>query len=931
MAFNSEIYITTTPYPWGVLQPLIEDETVAQILVEGFGKPSIYRKSNHRSGRTFDPWFGNAFEDEGAFITCIQALFPDTPLNTNSPTASLTLEDGTQITAALPPVARDGPMLMIRKPSRRTMTPLATAENLADTTQSAALTFLYACVWARLTICITGVNPDDCSHWLEVLSALIPSDERIAVVEAQPSLHLPQPHVISLTPRAANREGAGAVPISRVLNAVWDLRVDRAIIDPLVDPVATMDTLIRYSGAYEGGLFTVPAASPRAALSLLEVQFLAAGYDTPDRVARRYVSEAINVIVYIDQRGDLAQVVEVRGMEGDRIALTPLFEGDYAFRPTGNLPGCMRDIESAGIMLAPALFGIRDPDSKKRPTSRLQALATQIRRGFRHSRREISAPEPLQFDTVVDALRSYYEPRAVSALDSEQQAAKARQAAFEKRLIQRFVEVWYTSNLNVSPHYPDRRALSTEADEIRALFDSVLAQEKTGLSEADRDRLYERVLAAVIGYGPLQALIEDDTVSEIMVNAPDQVYIEVRGILKLLPDVTFEDSDQLLRIMDRITAPLGQRFDVTAPIVSTRLSDGSRVQLIMPPISPSPMIVIRKFNKRPLQIEDLIRFGALPPEVAEFLRALTIAGANILFSGNAGSGKLTLMQVTASFIPMDRRIITAESAVEMQLPLEHVLTLESRSPNIEGQGMVTVGDLIAIALQHRPDGIILGEIGMNEALAYIQAANTADLIVWTTITAFNPRDALNRLESLILMRNALPPALVRSRIASGLQFVVQQDRLRDGSRKVTAISEVCGVTGDRVELVDIFRFEETGYESGRIIGRTAPTGVIPQFYRAIFQTGITLPRETFGVSDAQMRAFIGDDQLRRLESYQQREAERRAAEQREKDRQLKEKQRAARKKPAAKSVPKARPLIDELELDDDFGSLDDDDDIFASE
>ncbi len=929
MASNSEIYISTTPYPWGVLQPLIEDETVAQILVEGFGKPSIYRKLSHRSGRAFDPWFETTFEDEAAFIAQIQVLFPYTPLNTNFPTASLTLEDGTQITAAVPPVARDGPMLMIRKPTRRTLTPIALAENLADSSRFAALEFLQACVWTRLTICITGINPDDCSAWLEVLSALIPSDERIAVVEVQPSLRLPQPHVITLTPRAANHDGEGAVPISRVLNAVWDLRVDRVLMDPLVDPVATMDALIHYSSAYEGGLFTVPAASPRAALSLLEVQFLAAGYDTPGRVARQYVSEAINVIVHINQHGELAQVVEVRGMEGNQIALNPLFESDNVFAPTGNLPGFMRDIEATGIALSPAVFGIRDSVSKKYPGGRLQALADRVRRGFRRSRREISAPEPLY--SVIDVLRGYYEPRAASAVDSEQQAAKARQAAFEKRLMDRFVEAWYTSNLHVSPHYPDRRALAAEADEIRTLFDSALAQEKLALSEEDQDRLYERVLAAVIGLGPLQALIEDDAVNAIMVNAPDQVYIEARGILRLLPDVTFEDTNQVLRIMDRITAPLGQRFDETALILSTRLFDGSRVQLIMPPISPSPMIVIRKFNKRPLQIEDLIRFGALPPVVAEFLRALTITGANILFSGNAGSGKLTLMQVTASFIPMDRRIITAESAIEMQLRLDHVLTLESRSPNIEGQGLVSVGDLIAMALQHRPDGIMLGEVGMDEALAYIQAANTADLMVWTTVTAFSPRDALNRLESLILMRNALPPALVRSRIASGLQFVVQQDRLRDGSRKVTAISEVRGVNGDRVELVDIFRFEETGLERGKIIGRTAPAGVIPQFYRAIFQTGITLPGETFGVSDAQMRAFIGDDQLRRLESYQQREGERRSAEQREQDRQLKEKQRAARKKPAAKSVPQARPVNDEVEMDDDFGSLDNNDDVFASE
>jgi pilus assembly protein CpaF len=385
---------------------------------------------------------------------------------------------------------------------------------------------------------------------------------------------------------------------------------------------------------------------------------------------------------------------------------------------------------------------------------------------------------------------------------------------------------------------------------IKALFDAVVEGENIVLTRVERERLFEEVTADIIGFGPIEPLLQDPTVTEVMVNGPNQIYIEQRGKLHLT-DVTFDDDEHVRRIIDRIVSPLGRHVDESSPLCDARLPDGSRVNIVIPPISLiGPTITIRKFSKTPLGIDDLIRFGSMTPEIAEFLRACVVARLNIVVSGGTGSGKTTLLNVLSSFIPDDERIITIEDAAELQLRQEHVVRLEARPPNIEGKGAITIRDLVINALRMRPDRIVVGECRGREALDMLQAMNTGHDGSLTTGHANSPRDMLSRLETMVLMAGMdLPVRAIREQIASAVDLIIQQSRLRDGSRKITQIAEVQGMEGDVIVLQDIFVFEQEAYEAGKVIGRIKPTGVRPKFMPKFEDAGIRLPPTIFGLVD----------------------------------------------------------------------------------
>jgi pilus assembly protein CpaF len=305
----------------------------------------------------------------------------------------------------------------------------------------------------------------------------------------------------------------------------------------------------------------------------------------------------------------------------------------------------------------------------------------------------------------------------------------------------------------------------------------------------------------------------------------------------------------VLRILDRIVAPLGRRIDEASPMVDARLPDGSRVNAVIRPISlVGPTITIRKFFKRPLTVEDLIRNGSISKEMIEFLRACIIARLNIIISGGTGSGKTTLLNVLSGYIPNDERIVTVENAAELQMRQEHVVTLESRPPNIEGRGEITIQDLVVNCLRMRPDRIVVGECRSGEALDMLQAMNTGHDGSLTTLHSNSPRDTIARLETMCQMAKAnLPTRAIREQIASAIDLVVHQERLRDGSRKVVKITEVQGMEGDMITLSDIFEFEQTGVEGGKIVGRIRPTGIRPKFTDRFEASGIYLPPSVFGV------------------------------------------------------------------------------------
>jgi pilus assembly protein CpaF len=383
---------------------------------------------------------------------------------------------------------------------------------------------------------------------------------------------------------------------------------------------------------------------------------------------------------------------------------------------------------------------------------------------------------------------------------------------------------------------------------IEELFNSILAEESMVLSRNERQRLFEAIVDDILGFGPIEPLLDDESVSEIMVNGPRAIFAERKGQLSRT-NITFESDEHVLRVIDRIVSPLGRRVDESSPLVDARLPDGSRVNVVIRPIALcGPTLTIRKFSKSPLTVNDLIRFGSMTQEIAEFLRACVIGRLNAVVSGGTGSGKTTLLNVLSSFIPNDERIITVENAAELQLQQEHVVPLESRPANIEGKGKIDIQDLVINCLRMRPERIIVGECRGGEALDMLQAMNTGHDGSLTTLHANTPRDSVSRLEVMCLMAGMdLPLRAIREQIASAIDVICQQQRLRDGSRRILFITEVQGMEGEMITMSDIFEFEQTGYEGGKIIGRIRPTGIRPKFYERIEDAGIHLPPSIFGI------------------------------------------------------------------------------------
>ncbi len=385
------------------------------------------------------------------------------------------------------------------------------------------------------------------------------------------------------------------------------------------------------------------------------------------------------------------------------------------------------------------------------------------------------------------------------------------------------------------------------AETIENLVNTMLDKEASYVPRADRARIIHEIIDEVIGLGPINPLLNDPSVSEVMVNGPSHVYVERKGKL-VLSDVTFRDNEHVLHIIEKIVAPLGRRIDESSPMVDARLPDGSRVNAIIPPLAlRGPTLTIRKFSKDPLKIDDLIRFGSLTPEMARFLEACVKSRLNIVVSGGTGSGKTTTLNVLSSFIPDDERIVTCEDAAELQLRQEHVVTLESRPPNIEGKGAVSIRDLVKNCLRMRPDRIVVGEVRSGEALDMLQAMNTGHDGSLTTGHANSPRDMLARLETMVLMAGMdLPVRAIREQIASAVDMIVQQNRLKDGSRRITHLTEVLGMEGDTIVLQDIFVYEQKGVdEQGKIIGHFKPTGIRPKFLHKLESSGIKLPDDIF--------------------------------------------------------------------------------------
>lgn len=413
-----------------------------------------------------------------------------------------------------------------------------------------------------------------------------------------------------------------------------------------------------------------------------------------------------------------------------------------------------------------------------------------------------------------------------------------------KKTIQKRIVDELSGKLN---NIEDSDSEETLEKEIVDLIEKVLLEENVFLSRNERQKLTSEVVDEVLGFGPINPLIYDSSVSEIMVNGPDKVYVEQKGKL-VLSDVRFRDDGHVMHVIERIVGPIGRRIDESSPMVDARLPNGSRVNAIIPPLAlDGPTLTIRKFSETPYTVKDLINFGTLTPNMALFIKACVEARLNVVVSGGTGSGKTTTLNVLSSFIPNDERILTIEDAAELQLGQEHVVRLETRPPNIEGKGGIAIRDLVKNALRMRPDRIVVGEVRGGEALDMLQAMNTGHDGSLTTGHANSPRDMLARLETMVLMAGMeLPVKAIREQISSAVDLIVQQTRLKDGTRKITHISEVMGMEGEIITLQDIFVFRQKGKdEKGKVIGEFECTGIKPKFMDKLEASGITLPADIF--------------------------------------------------------------------------------------
>ena len=393
----------------------------------------------------------------------------------------------------------------------------------------------------------------------------------------------------------------------------------------------------------------------------------------------------------------------------------------------------------------------------------------------------------------------------------------------------------------------DRDGLEDSArDKIRTIIEEVVSKGRLP-DGIDPERLEEDVFNEAMRLGPLEDLLDDDSVTEIMVNGPESVYVERGGKLEL-SDCQFSDDESVLAVIERIIAPLGRRCDESQPYVDARLSDGSRVNAIIPPLALSgPTITIRKFSKRALTPQDFIRFGTWTQDAADFMRLCVVLRKNVIVAGGTGSGKTTLLNLLSGYIPHNERIVTVEDAAELRLQQPHVVRLEARPPNIEGKGAVPIRDLVKNCLRMRPDRIIVGECRGGEALDMLQAMNTGHDGSLTTVHANSPRDVISRLETMVLMSGMdLPSRAIREQIASAVDIIIHESRMSDGSRKVTAITEVTGLEGSQIVMQDIFAFEQTGVDShGRIIGSMKPTGAVPTWIDQVKSRGISVDMRMF--------------------------------------------------------------------------------------
>lgn len=438
--------------------------------------------------------------------------------------------------------------------------------------------------------------------------------------------------------------------------------------------------------------------------------------------------------------------------------------------------------------------------------------------------------------------------QAIQKDDAAKQAAQTEKQSNKVDYDVVYRDVKQRVHSSVIENFNTSGVTSVDPEAMKKFLLEEISNDKYGVPRGDREPLAQEMYNDILGYGPIQEHVDSDEYSEIMVNGPNQIYVEHKGKLKLT-DIKFRDEEHLMNTIDRIVSAVGRHIDEASPMVDARLPDGSRVNVIIPPLSlVGAVLTIRKFGKKPITAKQLVEWGSLSPKMLNFLEACVKGKLNIIVSGGTGSGKTTLLNVLSSYIPSDERIVTIEDSAEVQLHQDHVVTLESRPANIEGKGAITIRDLVVNALRMRPDRIIVGEVRSKETLDMLQAMNTGHDGSLTTTHANSPRDAVSRLETMVMMGGVeLPSKAIRDQIASAIDLIVQQSRLRDGTRKVVSVTEVTGMEGNVVQMQDIFKYEHTGETGvdGKFIGDFVATGIIPNALEKIRENGVAVNNDWF--------------------------------------------------------------------------------------
>lgn len=445
----------------------------------------------------------------------------------------------------------------------------------------------------------------------------------------------------------------------------------------------------------------------------------------------------------------------------------------------------------------------------------------------------------------IDGQKKLQTQKAESISEIEETAAKAESEEIKE---DPYLDVKRKIHSAIIDEMNKSGKVITDREQMYKIVDDRVNEDEFMIPRIDRVKVAIELFNDIMGYGPIEELVQNPNYSEIMVNGPDKIYVEDKGKLKLT-DLKFRDEEHLMNIINRIVSNVGRHVDEASPMVDARLSDGSRVNAIIPPLSlVGPVLTIRKFGKKPITAQQLLQFGSLTPNMLQFLEACVKGKLNIVVAGGTGSGKTTLLNVLSSYIPEDERIVTIEDAAEVQLKQEHVITLEARPANLEGKGAVTIRNLVKNALRMRPDRIIVGEVRSEETLDMLQAMNTGHDGSLTTTHANSPRDTVSRLETMVLMSGMeLPLKAIRDQVSSAIDLIVQQSRLRDGTRKITSITEVVGMEGDVVSMQDIFVYETDGRvdASGKFIGKFRATGVRPNCLEKIRGNGVAINNEWF--------------------------------------------------------------------------------------